>query len=605
MNQKTIEVGIIGNPNSGKSSLFNTLTGAFQHVGNWPGKTVEKKEGLRKCQGYKIKFVDLPGTYSIAPYSEEEEIARDYIVSDKPDLVVQTVDVNALERNLYLALEVLSLGKKLILAFNFNKEAERRGFKILSKKIAKRLKAPIAEIEANTGEGKGALLDLIIKTHERKRVHSEYIEDLIRTPEEIDHHKAHCFISKVLENAYIEGDKRDDFTHKLDDILLNKFTALPVFALVVFLMFKATFVLSRPLMELVGNLLGYLGDFVSTIILSLAWPNWIDSFLIDAVLGGVGSVLTYTPLIFILFFFIACLEDTGYLARTVFLVDKLFAALGLTGRAFIPMILGFGCNVPAIMATRTIRNLRERLISILINPFISCSARLPVYVLFTSIFFPHYQALVIMLLYLFGIVTALLGAAILTHILPSHEEATLFLELPPYRLPNLRNLLIHTWHQGKLFVEKAGTIIFAAVVVIWLLASLPLGIEYGSKRSVLGAVGQAISPLFKPLGFGDWTLTVSLIFGLVAKEVIIGTLGTLSGVGEESLTEILPKILSPLGALSLMFFILLYVPCFASIAVIRKETNSWKWAIAQVIGSTTIAWIVAFGVYSLGRILGL
>lgn len=603
MNEKVIEVGIIGNPNTGKTSLFNCLTGAFQHVGNWPGKTVEKKEGEVAWKGYTIKFVDLPGTYSIAPYSEEERIAREYVVSPEPDLIVQIVDVNTLLRNLFLTFEIASLRKKLILAFNFNREAKRKGVKTKTSKIKEKLQIPIVEIEAHTGEKKENLLEAIVKTYERKQKTPDYIDKLVKTKEEINHIEARKFLENILKDNYQAGDG-DDLTGKIDRVLLNQFTALPIFFLVLWLLFQATFTLSTPLVDLINNLLGELSSIVSKVLITLASPEWVSSLIIDGVIGGVGSVLTFTPLIFILFFLIAILEDSGYLARTVFLVDKLFEKLGLTGRSFIPMILGFGCNVPAIMATRTIRDTREKLISILINPFMSCSARLPVYVLFTGVFFRNHQGFVIMNLYLFGVTVAFLSVLVLRKILPGREEATLILELPPYRLPTLRNVLLHTWSQGKHFIQKAGTIILIAVLVIWFLASFPFGVDYGSRQSLLGEIGQVISPIFKPLGFGDWTFSVALIFGFVAKEVVIGTLGTLYGVGEEGLINVLPRVMTPLSALSLMVFVLLYVPCMATVAVIRRETNSWKWTIFQVVASTLIAWLAAFAVFNLGRILG-
>lgn len=603
MDKEIIEVGIIGNPNTGKTSLFNCLTGAFQHVGNWPGKTVEKKEGKVSFKGYIIKFVDLPGTYSVAPYSEEEKIARDYILSPQPDLIIQTVDVNTLKRNLLLTFEIASLGKKLILVFNFGREAKRKGAIIKTARIEEKLEIPIVEVEAHTGENKQGLLKVIVQTYEGEQKTPDYIDRLVKTKEEINHIEARKFLENILKNIYRLEDG-NSLTGKIDRFLLNKYTALPIFFLVLGIIFQVTFTLSGPLIELINNLLGGLGNLALKTLTILNLPSWVGSLVIDGVIDGVGSVLTFTPLIFTLFFLIAILEDSGYLARTVFLVDKLFEKLGLTGRAFIPMILGFGCNVPAIMATRTIHDKREKFISILINPFMSCSARLPVYVLLTGVFFRNYQALVIMGLYLLGVIIAFLSAFSLSRILPGGEEATLILELPPYRLPTLRNVFLHTWSQGRHFIQKAGTIIFVAVLIIWFLASFPFGVDYGSKQSLLGQFGQAIVPIFKPLGFGKWTFSVALIFGFVAKEVIIGTLGTLYGVGKQGLIEVLPQVISPLSALSLMVFVLLYVPCMATVAVIKKETGSWKWTIFQVGISTLIAWLMAFIVYTGGIFLG-
>ncbi len=597
-NKPTITVGLIGNPNTGKTSLLNALTGLNLHVGNWPGKTVEKRQGTINFQDRKITIVDLPGTYSIVPYSEEEKISRDFIIEANPDIIIQIIDINALERNLLMTFELLAMEKNLILAFNFNKEAKKRGINIDVKKIQEVLQIPIVLIEANTGENKNALLEQVITASQKKLKTPGYLASLLKTKEEISHGQAMNFIKEKIHPFYSTKQRKNQ-TKKIDNWLLNKYLAFPFFILIIYLMFKATFTISAPLINFIDNFFSWLGKLVEV----LGLPAWLTSFLAEGLIGGVGSVLTFVPLIFILFLIIALLEDTGYLTRAVVLVDRLFHKFGITGRTFIPMILGFGCNVPAIMATRTIRNKKERQIAIFINSFMSCGARLPVYVLFTGIFFPKNATLVIMLLYLTGVAVAFVLSVILSHLIKSAEENALIIELPPYRWPTLRNTVKHAWYQTSLFIKKAGTIILGAVIVIWLLSSLPFGVEYGSDQSILGKIGQIITPIFAPLGFAHWTFAIALIFGLVAKEVIIGTMGTLYGVSEQGLLTIIPDYITPLGAFSFLIFVLLYIPCLATVAVIRKETGSWKFTLAHALTTIIIAWLAAFVVYQIGLML--
>ena len=367
-----------------------------------------------------------------------------------------------------------------------------------------------------------------------------------------------------------------------------------------FLIFKTTFTLSTPLVNLIDGFFESWGGLIC----NLGLPDLLTCFLVEGLIGGLGSVLSFVPLIFLLFFLIAVLEDSGYLARTVVLADKLFHKFGISGQTFIPMILGFGCNVPAIMATRAIKSKKEREIAIFINSFMSCGARLPVYVLFTGIFFPDKAIWIIMTLYLFGVLIAFMVSLILSRLIRSEEENRLIIELPPYRMPTFRNVHKHAWFQTRLFIKKAGTIILGSVIVVWFLAVLPLGAKYGSEFSLLGKIGKLIAPVFKPAGFNHWTFSVALLFGLIAKEIVVSTLGTLHGVGQEGLITAIPSFITPLGALSFLFFVLLYVPCLATIAVIKKETGSWKFTIIQVISTIFIAWIVSFFIYNIGLILG-
>ncbi len=598
-NKNTITVGLIGNPNTGKTSLLNSLTGSSLHVGNWPGKTVEKKEGEVNFQNKKIKVVDLPGTYDISPYSDEEKISKNFITRPNSDIIIQIVDVNALERNLLLTLELLTLKKRVILAFNFNKEAAKRGIKINVAKIRKVLEIPIVQIEANTGENKEKLLEEIIQVSKSEFKEPSYFKTLLKNKKEISHRKSVRFIKNKISHFYLT-EKQNHKTEKIDSVILNKYTAFPIFLAVMFLMFKISFSISIPLTELIGTSFGYLGELIG----HLDLPDFLISFLVEGIIGGVGSVIAFIPLIFFLFLAIALLEDSGYLPRTVVLIDRLFYKFGVSGRTFIPMILGFGCNVPAIMATRIIRNKKERLIAIFTNSFISCSAKLPTYALFAAIFFPENKISVVMFLYLLGIGIALMVSLVLSKFIRSKGKSALLIELPPYRMPTATNVVKHAWHQTSLFIKKAGTIIFVAVVIVWVLASLPVGTEYGSRETIIGIVGEKLSYVFEPLGFGHWTFAVTLLFGIAAREIIIGTLGTLHGVAGEGLLSSIPDYITPLGALSFLIFILLYVPCVATIAVIKKETGSWKFTAMQITATIIIAWSASFLFYNAGLLLG-
>lgn len=600
MNQpEPIHVVLIGNPNTGKTSLLNALTGMSLHVGNWPGKTVEKKEGRISFQNRALNIVDLPGTYSIAPYSEEEKVSHDYLMTQNPDVIVQTIDVNALERNLLMTMELLALGKKLILAFNFNQEALRRGITMDVPQIAAVLQIPVVAIEANKGINKEALLAEILKVAAEPCRTPDFLSDLLKDNYEIHHDESLKFFKEKL-SPYYSTELVNRRTERIDAVFLNKYTAFPIFLAVMFLMFETTFTFSGPLVSLIRNSFDWLAGLVAL----LKLPAFLTSLVAQGIIGGVGSVLSFAPSIFILFLLIALLEDSGYLGRTVILVDPLFQRLGVSGRTFIPMILGFGCNVPAIMATRTIKDRRERMIAIFTNSFMSCGARLPVYLLFTGIFFPKTAPYVVMLLYLAGIVIAAAASWVLSRLLKTNGQHALIMELPPYRMPTVTNVLKHAWYHTKEFMKKAGTIIIGSVLVIWALASLPVGVAYGSEISLLGRIGHFISPVFQPLGFGHWTFTVALIFGVVAKEVIIGTLGTLYGVGKDALAATIPGYITPLGALSFLFFVLLYIPCLATIAVIRQESGGWKYTFLQPLVTIVIAWVVAFLVYHFGLMLG-
>ena len=419
---------------------------------------------------------------------------------------------------------------------------------------------------------------------------------------------------KGLSKDVITRDKTakgEKWMEKLDSLVTNRFWGIPLFLLIAWALFQATFKLSEPLMGLIETAFEWLGEMLTSLLESWGASEWLISLIVDGVLGGVGGVLVFVPIIGILFLLIALLEDTGYMTRVAYVMDKLMHKLGLHGKAFIPLILGFGCNVPGIMATRTLETKKDRLLTILINPFMSCGARLPVYALFAGAFFSAYQGWVIFSLYFLGIIIAIIVGLIFKKLLFKKLSSPFVIELPPYRWPTTKGILIHAWEKVWIFIKKAGTIILAFSVIIWLLASIPFGVDYGSQESLAGSVGQTISPVFKPLGFDNWQSAVALIFGFVAKEVVVGTFGTLYGVddvetetGEVSLSDALQNDFTPLSAYAFMVFVLLYVPCMAVLAVVKRETNSWKWPLLMVGYTTAIAWVMALLVYQGGRLIG-
>ncbi|PIS07480.1 ferrous iron transport protein B [Candidatus Berkelbacteria bacterium CG10_big_fil_rev_8_21_14_0_10_43_13] len=587
-----ITVALIGNPNTGKTSLINSLTGLSLHVGNWPGKTVQKKEGSFKSGQNLIHLVDLPGTYSVKPYSEEEKVTDDFLKYGHVDVVIQVIDVNVLARNLIMTHEIVALGKKVVLAFNFNTEAKKRGLKIDLQKICQKLSLPVVAIEANKGINKKKLIETVIKVSQQDFCRPSYLSSLLDSNKKnVDREKALDFFNKEISPFYDDNSIWQKI-QSIDRIVMNKFTAFPVFLLVMFLIFKLIFTISNPLISTIGLFFEKIAAVMPT-----SLPPLLHSFITGGLIGGIGTVLSFAPLIFTLFIMIAIIEDSGYLGRTVVLSDRFFQKFGISGHSFIPMILGFGCNVPAILATRTIKNHKERLIAILTNSFISCGARLPVYALFAGIFFPNRASVVIFGLYFLGILVNLTASAILARFIKNNESATLILELPPYRMPVFSNVLKHAWYHTRGFIQKASTTIFFAVIIIWFFASIPFGVDYGSRLSLAGKIGEFISPIFQPLGFSHWTYTISLLFGISAKEIIIGTLGTLHSVSADGLIQILPQTISKAGALSFLVFVSLYTPCVAAISVMKKETGKWKYAIIQPLTTIVVAWLFAFATY--------
>jgi ferrous iron transport protein B len=667
-----LKIGLAGNPNVGKTTLFNNLTGLNQHVGNWPGKTVEKAEGHYNYNNNRVDVIDLPGNYALSAHSIEEIVSRDFIVDEDSDVIVNIIDASNLERNLYLTVQMMELGANLVVALNMNKFAQDKGYTIDAKKLSDLLGVPVVEIEANSKIGKDQLLKTIeeaaknpvntvnrlsygpelfdhlnelqtaieedknlsdvpsrwiaVKLLEDDEIILDRIEDsskrnnILNTTEKVKKHFKDIYnesSEEVIANAryaYIEGllkevltkpaTEKKTLTDKIDSIVTNRILGFPIFLVIMYLMFQITFTVAAPFQDMIDEGFGILGEMVAAAL----GDGMLTSFIVDGIIGGVGGVLVFLPQIILLFLIISFLEDSGYLARAAFVMDKVMHSLvGLHGKAFIPMILGFGCGIPGIMATRTMENEKDRLITMLIVPFMSCTARMPVYLLLVGAFFAAAdQTNVIFSLYVLGIVVAIIVAFILRKTLFDDMDAPFVMELPDYKLPTLRGILMHTAEKSWGFVRKAGTIILAAAIIVWILSSFPAGVEYGSQESAIGMIGTAVAPVFAPLGFGSWQPAVALIFGLVAKEVVVGTFSSLFGVAEEGagIAAAMHGIFTPLTAYVFMVFVLLYIPCFAALGTIKQETGGWKWPLIMSVTTLITAYVVAFIVYMVGLALG-
>ena len=726
---ESITIALVGNPNSGKTTLFNAITGAHQHVGNWPGVTVEKKEGRATFDGREIRVVDLPGTYSLTAYSIEEIVVREFIVHERPDVVVHIVDAGNLERNLFLTTQILELDCRLVIALNMYDALRARGDRVDAKKLGSLLGAPAVPTVGNRNEGIGELLMTIIAVADdhhffQRNVDVSYgseIEDHLRAltervagmwglpenhparwlaikllekdkeiineiaesgrseagklleeaaaarrhlrsifdddPEAVITERRYGYVAGVLREVYTEAPlSRVSVTEKVDSVLTHKLLGLPVFILMIWLVFQITFTLGAFPMKWLDALVGILGTRGS----AMLGESMLSDLVVNGVINGVGSVMVFLPNIFILFFFISFLEDTGYMARAAFLSDRVMHMLGLHGKAFIPLLMGFGCNVPAIMATRTLESERDRILTILINPLVSCSARLPVYILVAGALFPPEKAgNVIFSIYALGFVLAIaMGKLFSKTVLPG-DTAPFVMELPPYRLPTMKSSLIHMWDRGKIFLRKMGGVILVGSVLIWTLGAFPRettytvdydgqieryealaetvtgqslldegesaapGIEDVIARlkrskeaerleaSYIGRIGKIMEPVLRPLGF-DWRISVALVTGFVAKEIVVSTLGVLYQTGEseaEGLSGLGDALrgsgMTPLVGYGLMAFVLIYTPCLGTLAAIRRETNSRKWTALSIGYGVVLAWIVAFLIVQGGRLLGL
>lgn len=677
-------IALAGNPNTGKTSLFNRLTGSRASVGNWPGVTVERKEGLMRVGGEELTIVDLPGIYSLGAASVDEQIAAEFILRDRPDVAVVVVDASNLERSLYLVVQLLEMGQPAVVALNMVDAANSRGIQVDVTALERLLGVPVVPTVATSGEGVEGLKtrvaarlaalrgegsfgegrrDFVVPYGERvervlrrleealsglgitfpgasprlaavklaegdtlflsalaKNLHAPEFEEVLqgesdRLEKELGYDLQTAVIERrwgFLSGVAAEAVRRDlsiaerlSLSDRIDRVVTHRLLGLPLFLGITWLVFTLTYLLGDPAADFLDGAIGSLGEWLGGALASMGAPPLLQSFVMDGVVGGVGSVVVFFPHIFLLFVFIAALEDSGYMARGAFVMDRIMHFLGLHGKSFIPMLLGFGCNVPSIMSTRILDRPRDRMITLLVLPFMSCSARLPVYVLFAGVFFGERAPLAIFSLYVLGILVAVAAAKILGSTLFKGESSHLVMELPPYHLPTLRGVFRSAWERGAMFLKKAGTFIFAAVILVWAGANLPLGVDYASQESLVGRLGSAVAPLLEPAGFGSWQAGVALVFGLLAKEVVVGAFGTLLGVGEEGIAAVLPQFFTPLAAYAFLVMTLLYIPCVAVIAAFKRETNSWKWTGFLVLYTTLLAYGAAVLVYQGGRLLGL
>ena len=682
-----ITVALAGNPNSGKTTLFNNITGSRQHVGNYPGVTVEKKEGVCHHKGRELKIVDLPGTYSLTAYSIEEVVARNFIIDEKPDVVIDVVDASNLERNLYLGVQLLELGVPVVFAFNMSDVAKSRGLDFDLAALSSMLGAPIVQTVGHKNSGTQELLDAAVRVADERRIakapkipYGPDIEQAIAAiRRQAERHvkfandtEARWIAVKLLENdqevvkrfpssdvldtirfeqARIEkvlgdsaemiiADRRYGFTSGacqgavratvetrhtrsdlIDEIVIHRVWGLPIFLVLMYLVFWLTFTVGTPPMEWIEGFFGWLGARVTG-----WWPAGSDSLLksllVDGIISGVGGVLVFLPNILLLFLAIAVLEDSGYMARAAFMMDRVMHKIGLHGKSFIPMLTGFGCSIPGIMATRTLENRRDRLTTMLVLPLISCGARLPIYALIIPAFFPEvWHAPMLWIIYVIGIALAIICAKILRSTLFKGESVPFVMELPPYRMPTLKGVLIHMWERGSLYLKKAGTLILAVSILLWAMTSFPRletvdpGLSAEEQQAaelshtIAGRIGHAMEPVIKPLGF-DWRIGTAMIGAFAAKEVFVAQMGIVHSVGEadeesESLRDKLRANYSPLVGFCIMLFMLISAPCMATIAVTKRESNSWKWALFQLGGLTVLAYVVTLIVYQIGSALGI
>ena len=697
--RKVIRVALVGNPNCGKTSLFNMASGSHEHVGNYSGVTVDAKEGLFEYGGYHFRIIDLPGTYSLSAYSPEELYVRKNLVEDTPDVVVNVVDASNLQRNLYLTTQLIDMDLRVVMALNMYDELTAKGDKLDIKQLGYLLGMPIVPTVSRTGEGINDLFDKVIQIYENQDPHlarhihinhgSELeqsiraIKDLLKKNTDIRYKYSTRYLSiKYLEDdkevdgvvealpnrdeiisvrfreqnrikdilnssigsamidakyAFVQGAlaetwepyqgkrRRNTLTEKIDAFVTNRGAAFPLFFVILYLVFDGTFVLGEYPMKWIEWLVSEFGSFVA----SAMQDGWLKDLVVDGIIGGVGSVQVFLPNILLLYLFISLLEDSGYMARAAFIMDRLMHKIGLHGKSFIPMIMGFGCNVPAVMATRTIENRKSRLITMLIIPLMSCAGRMPVYILIAGAFFPKNASLVLLGLYALGILLAIVAAKIMSAFF-KEGDLPFVMELPPYRIPTAKSILRHTWEKGRQYLQKMSGIILVCSMIIWFLGYFPNHNAYESvkeqqEHSFIGYIGKSMEPVLKPLGF-DWRMGVGIVSGVAAKELVVSTLGVMyaddqpidSGdevssdvssqsevsepVAETRLQRALLKSVTPAGALAYMVFILLYFPCIATFVAIKQEGGGWKWAILTAVYTIFLAWVAAFITFNLASI---
>jgi ferrous iron transport protein B len=717
---KIINVALVGNPNCGKTTLFNYASGSHERVGNYSGVTIDAKEARFRHKGYTFKIYDLPGTYSITAYSPEELFVRSHILDKMPDIVINVVDASNLERNLFLTTQLIDMNIKVVIALNMFDELTNKGVAFDYEALAEMIGIPIVPTIASKGKGINELFSKLIDVFEDnnplvRHVHINYgsliesaireiqdeiwknpsltdrissrflaiklleldkpsddlleqwpnkmkVRELVRKYIDVLEHEysensetiltdaKYGFIGGALRETYQEGEKPKRMIRNIDDLLTHRFWGFPFFLFFMWLMFQSTFTLGSYPMDWIDSGVGVFSEWLSGVL-----PEGpVRDLLVDGIVGGVGGVIIFLPNILILFFFISLMEDSGYMARASFIMDKLMHKIGLHGKSFIPLIMGFGCNVPAIMATRTLDNRKDRILTMIITPFMSCSARLPVYVLLISAIFPYYQGLVLFSIYITGILLAIVTALIMKKVAFAKKDVPFVMELPPYRIPTLRNTMIHMWFKAKQYLHKMGTVILVASVLIWALGYYPRNVEFSrdfdseitqvasneqldetmrakllknlslemeserQENSYIGRMGHALEPVLKPLGF-DWKMGVSILAGLAAKEIVVSTMGVLYQVGadegeeSETLQQKIrdqkhytgtlkgQRVFTPLVSIAFMLFVLIYFPCVAVIAAIKKESN-WGWAIFTMVYTTLLAWVVAMAVYQIGSL---
>lgn len=666
-----LQIGFIGNPNSGKTTLFNAYTGAKLKVANWPGVTVEKKEGALKYHNHLYKLVDLPGIYSLTSYSIEEKVSRQYILSDDVEVIVDVADASNLERNLYLTLQLIEIGKPVVLALNMMDIVEERGMEIDLHRLPEMLGIPVIPVSARKKTGLDILMHAVSHHKEIELenqhvvVYSELIEDkiaeiterlrendpeiynprfyaikLLENDSEIMEscpidvsdivdrsyetdiiNRKYDFIEEVVEEVLVNKQERAEFTDNIDSILTHKYWGIPIFLGIMGLVFFLTFTLGDGIKGIFEGWLESFSEWAESGLLAVNAGPILISLIIDGIIAGVGTILTFLPNIAILFLALAFLEDSGYMARVAYVMNGIMNKIGLSGRAFIPMLLGFGCTVPAIMATRTLENERDRRKTILITPFMSCSAKIPIYVLLSSIFFGHYASLAALSMYIIGLVAGLLTAYVATKIENKADESKspntitqvnqLLIELPEYKTPNLYSIFIYVWENVKAYLSKAGTTIFLASVILWFILRFgTTGYVEDMSQSIGAAIGRFLVPVLTPAGLGYWQIGVSLISGLAAKEVVVSSMGILFGITNlESVAGLSAMQLSfgamgfsALNAYSMMIFVLFYTPCVAAIAVIAQELKSAKWTTFVVMFQLVFAWLASVLVYQIGSL---
>ncbi len=670
-----------GNPNSGKTTLFNSMTGSTQRVGNWPGVTVEKKEGRARYAHDDIRIVDLPGVYSLSPHTLEEIIARDYLLEQRPDILINIVDATNIERNLYLTVQLLEMGLPMVLALNMMDALNHKGDRIDIDLLSRRLGIPVIPTSARNKKGIREVLDAAVREAQSNTPgqntpllldYGKEMEDTLETIQEllVGTATAQGLDSRWLAVRMLEGDDRlsdklglsaavrarirnmrvllepnlgcapdlfianlrysfirsvikdtlekkahwaqDTLSDKVDRIVMHPVYALPIFAGLLLLIFHLTF---GPVGSLTVTGMDYLfnelmADSARSLLMWLHLSPWLVTLMIDGLLAGISSILVFVPQIMLMFFFLALLEDSGYMARAAFIMDRPLRRLGMSGKSFIPMIMGFGCSVPALMAARTLESETDRRLTLIVTPFMSCGARLPIYALFSAAFFPNNTSPVILSIYCLGIGVAVLSGMFLKKTLLRGETKVFIMELPPYRMPTARGVGMQLWSRANGFIRKAGTIIFSASVIIWFLQSFDFTLRMVSnpESSILCYLGKVIAPAFEPLGFGDWRTSVAVLTGFAAKEVVVATMAILHGIrgssDAASLGMALQGIFSPLSAYAFMVFTLLYLPCAAAFGTLRREMNSWPWTLFAVIYQTGVAWVAAFLIYQGGTLLG-